>query len=186
VDSRSPLSRGQRLRWNDGNAGRKGVGVALAQADSSPMMHWAEDGFDVKNGSAVDRFEVVDRDGVFLNRLDHHGVQSDRVGAIGRPRREHTLTGPVHVATWVHGEHVAAPRSSQVSKNTSSPSFKSLAASQNSGRKTTRARGAPSSPCLGAAARSVSGDSTQPTGCNRYVGSLNLWPFLCHAAMRTE
>jgi hypothetical protein len=39
----------------------------------------------------------VDRDGVFLHRLDHDGVQPDRVGAIGRPRREYTFARPVQV-----------------------------------------------------------------------------------------
>jgi hypothetical protein len=39
-----------------------------------------------------------------------------------------------------------------------------------------RACGAPSSPCFGASARSVSGDSTQPTASSWYAGSLILAP----------
>jgi len=72
------------------------------------FVHSPEDGFDVEYGSAVDRFEVVDRDGLFLYRFDHDGVQADRVGTIRRARREHSLAWPVHVAAWVYTEHVAA------------------------------------------------------------------------------
>jgi hypothetical protein len=76
---------------------------------ASPLVQPAKEGFDVQDGSAIDRFEVADRDGVLFHRLDHDGVQPDRVGSIWRPGCEYALAGPVRVAARVYGEHVAAP-----------------------------------------------------------------------------
>ncbi len=55
-------------------------------------------------------------------------------------------------------------RSSHVSTMTSSPTWRPSRASSTSGSKKSDASGAPSSPCFGAAAGSVSGDSTLPIG----------------------
>jgi SAM-dependent methyltransferase len=75
----------------------------------SALVRSAKHGFDVEDGGTVDRFQVVDRDPVFLHGLDPNGVQADGVGTVGRPRGEHARKGPVRVATWVYREHVAAP-----------------------------------------------------------------------------
>ena len=53
---------------------------------------------------------------------------------------------------------------SQVSTKTSAPTARSRMASAISGLNTSHACGAPSNPCLGAAAASIRGDSTCPTG----------------------
>jgi len=89
--------------------GGRGIVVALAQVLTSPLIHSAEDRFDVEHRSAVDRFEVADFDRVLLHVFDHDGVQSYRVGTVGRPCREHAFGAPIHVAAWVYGEDVAAP-----------------------------------------------------------------------------
>lgn len=68
--------------------GRAG-GDNSARRAASPLAPLAEDGLDVQDRGAVDRFEIADRDGVFLDRLDHDGVQADRVRAVGRAGREH-------------------------------------------------------------------------------------------------
>ena len=69
---------------------RGGVGCDNSPCRAaSPLAPLPEDGLDVQDRGAVDRFEIADRDGVFLDRLDRDGVQADRVRAVGRAGREH-------------------------------------------------------------------------------------------------
>ena len=65
------------------------VSVATTAPAASPLAPLSEDGLDVQDRGAVDRFEIADRDGIFLDRLDRDGVQADRVRAVGRAGREH-------------------------------------------------------------------------------------------------
>ncbi len=70
--------------------GRRSVGRDNSpRRAASPLAPLAEDGLDVQDRGAVDRFEIADREGVFLDRLDRDGVQADRVRAVGRAGREH-------------------------------------------------------------------------------------------------
>jgi hypothetical protein len=65
-------------------------------------------------------------------------------------------------------------RCSHVRMTTSAPRSNPCTAAASSGRTITHASGAPSSPCLGAAATSVSGDSIHPTGRTLYPPTLAL------------
>ena len=70
--------------------GRRGLGRNDGpRRAASPLAPLAEDGLDVQDWGAVDRFEIADRDGIVLDRLDRDGVQADRVRTVGRAGREH-------------------------------------------------------------------------------------------------
>ncbi len=56
----------------------------LAGRVASPLLQLAKNGFNAQYWGVVDRFEIVDRDGILLHRLDHDGMQPDWVGTIDR------------------------------------------------------------------------------------------------------
>src|SRR5512132_4035029 len=132
-----------------------------ADTPRSPLVGRAQGGLDVQDGGAVDRLQVADGDGVVVDAHDGDRVQPDRVGAVRRPGREHALAGPVGVAARVDRHHVAAalvePGQHQhlVADAQVGRGLADLGAEDHPGRRR------PSSPCLGARSRSVSGDSTQ-------------------------
>ena len=140
------------------------------RSSGSNAVDAAEHRFDVDDRSAVERLEVVHADARAVDLRDADAVEPDRVRAIRRARGEHAVLAAAHVAARVHAQHVAAraiepgEHEQIFAGRDALPSPPATLASN-----TSHASGAPSSPCLGASARSLSGDSTMPIGCSSRV-----------------
>jgi hypothetical protein len=75
--------------------------------DLSPLGSGVEHGFDVQDGSRVERLEVPHEHPGPVDGEDRDAVQADRVGPVGCAGAEHACLGPGRVSARVHGQDVA-------------------------------------------------------------------------------